>query len=323
MAEKIHILLDGGNLEPLKEQPFATVAKLQELIGKHPELLAGEQMRPDDPLRWIFIKREMPIEGRAVDHLLIDHEARPTLVEVNKGSNQEIRRTIVGQMLDYAATATSVWSGDGMRRAFEDDARKDGINPVVKLAQRLQDDAAEMGMEDMEGFANQFWEQAARNLSDNRLRLLFVADEIPIELERVVKFLNEQTRDALEILAVEVKQYPGRFGKALVSRLIRQDEPLGQDAPHSLGKAPNQCLCGCGEDANKLFAPGHDAKLNATLGQVESGKTGDIDLSYAAGRCQDNPDLFAYNRTGRFHNKYSCDDIIRLAKKQPDHKQQP
>lgn len=56
----------------------------------------------------------------------------------------------------------------------------------------------------------------------NRLRLLFVADEIPNELERVVKFLNKQTRDNLEVLAVEVKQYPGQFGDALVSRVIGQ-----------------------------------------------------------------------------------------------------
>ena len=42
------------------------------------------------------------------------------------------------------------------------------------------------------------------------------------ELERVVKFLNEQTRDNLEVLAVEVKQYPGQFGDALVSRVIGQ-----------------------------------------------------------------------------------------------------
>ena len=320
MAEKIHILRDDGNLESLTEQPFDTDVMLQ-LIGQHPELLGGEQMRPDDPLRWIFIKPEMPVAGWAVDHLLIDHEARPTLVEVKKGNNREERHTIVGQLLDYAATVASVWSGDGMRRAFEDDARRRGIDPLDELIQLLQLPGAETDLEDI---VNQFWENAAWNLSDGRLRLLFVADEISVGMEQLVKFLNEQTRDAFEILAVEVKQYPGQFGNVLVSRLIGQDDPLAQNVPHLPRISSNRCLCGCGKYTNKVFVPGHDAKLNATLGRVDKGKiqAGDIDLGYAAGRCQDNPNIFAYNHTGRFYNKWSCEDIIRLAKQQADLKRQ-
>ena len=218
MAEKIYIRGAGGDLEPLTEQPFDSEALLQELIGQHPELLAGEQMRPNDPLRWILIRREMPIEGWAVDHLLIDHEARPTLVEVKRGSNREIRRNIVGQMLDYAATAAGVWSERDMRRVFEE-AHDDPDEVISELLQA-----------DDEPDIDAFWEQVAINLAANRLRLLFVADEIPAELERVVKFLNEQTRDNLEVLAVEVKQYPGQFGQALVSRVIGQIEPLRDGA---------------------------------------------------------------------------------------------
>ena len=167
-------------------------------------------MHPDDPLRWILIKREMPIEGWALDHLLIDQHSRPTLVEVKRGANREIRRNIVGQMLDYAATAASVWSERDMRRIFEESSD----DPDGEIGILLQGDE--------EPDINDFWEEVATNLAANRLRLLFVADEIPAELERVVKFLNEQTRDNLEVLAVEVKQYPGQFGQALVSRVIGQ-----------------------------------------------------------------------------------------------------
>ena len=226
MAEKIYIRDAGGALEPLTEQPFDSEALLQELIGQHPELLAGEQMRPDDPLRWILIRREMPIEGWAIDHLLLDQDARPTLVEVKRGESRRIRRTVVGQMLDYAATAANVWSGDGMRQAFEEDAKKRRADPIEELNSLLQPD----GETDVEDLADEFWERAATNLIANRLRLLFVADEIPAELERVVKFLNEQTRENLEVLAVEVKQYPGQFGNALVSRVIGQVDPAGKSA---------------------------------------------------------------------------------------------
>ncbi len=196
-------------MEPLAEERFQTEELLQELIGQHPELLAGDQMRPDDPLRWILVRREMPIEGWAVDHLLIDQHSRPTLVEVKRGSNREVRRTIVGQMLDYAATAASVWSEQNIRQVFEE-------------SQDDPDDAIKDILPDDEPNIDAFWDHVATNLEANRLRLLFVADEIPAELERVVRFLNEQTRDNLEVLAVEVKQYPGQFGQALVSRVIGQ-----------------------------------------------------------------------------------------------------
>ena len=216
MAEKIYIRNASGELEPLVEERFETEELLQKLIGQHPELLAGEQMSQGDPLRWILIQREMPIEGWAVDHLLLDQHARPTLVEVKKGDNSDNRRKVVGQMLDYAATAASVWSGDGMRKAFEEDANKRGTDPIDELSNLLKPDDETTAEE----LVDEFWERAATNLDANRLRLLFVADEIPSELERVVKFLNEQTRDNLEVLAVEVKQYPGQFGDALVSRVI-------------------------------------------------------------------------------------------------------
>ena len=214
MAEKIYIRNASGEMEPLTEKPFDTEAMLQELIGRHPELLSGEQMDPDDPSRWILIGREMPIDGWAVDHLLLDQHARPTLVEVKRGSNREVRRAIVGQMLDYAATASGVWSERDIRRVFE----KSQDAPEEVIGQLLGDDDGP----DIDAF----WERVATNLEANRMRLLFVADEIPVELERVVKFLNEQTRDNLEVLAVEVKQYPGKFGHALVSRIIGQVEVL-------------------------------------------------------------------------------------------------
>ena len=187
-------------------------------------------MRPGDPLRWILIKSQMAIEGWAIDLLLIDQESRPTLVEVKRGSNRELRREVVGQMLDYAAQAASIWANGGMRRAFEEGIRGTVDNPDDMLSERFQSDDDERDPAD---FADAFWDSAETYLAANRLRLLFVADEIPHGLERVVKFLNEHTRDNLEVLAVEVKQYPGQFGDALVSRVIGHVDAMVDNPPKS------------------------------------------------------------------------------------------
>ena len=201
MAERIYVRNAEDRLEPLAEEPFSTEDALQRLLAEHPELLDGEQMRPGDPRRWILVTREQGIADTAgaaarwsLDHLVIDQDATPTLVEVKRGANSEVRRTVVGQMLDYAAHAPQV-SADELRQRFE--ARPDAEERLAHL------------LGDEEPDADEFWQDVARNLDAKRLRLLFVADSIPDELRRVVEFLNEQMPD-VEVLAVEIKQFRGK-----------------------------------------------------------------------------------------------------------------
>ena len=218
MAERIYTLGDQGELEPLEEQPFKTEDDLQRLIAEHPELLDGAQMRPDNPRRWILITREKGIAETAgasarwaTDHLIIDQDAVPTLAEVKRGANTEIRRTVVGQLLEYAAHAAQTWSAEELRQTFEESAAARGLDPGHALGTLLQSDS--------EPDADEFWGKVATNLAARRLRLLFVADEIPDPLGRVTEFLNEQM-PGIEVLAVEIKQFQGASAQALVPRVI-------------------------------------------------------------------------------------------------------
>ena len=218
MAERIYTRGDQGNLEPLEEEPFSTEDELQLLIAENPELLDGEQIRPGEPRRWLLITREKGISETlhtgarwAVDHLIVDQDAIPTLAEVKRAANPEIRRTIVGQVLEYAAHAALTWTVEDLRRTFEESARARGEDPESMLASLLQTE----GEPDADGF----WESVATNLSARRMRLLFVADEIPDPLERVVEFLNAQMPN-IEVLAVEVKQFRGGRTQTLVPRVL-------------------------------------------------------------------------------------------------------
>lgn len=118
MTERIYTRDRQGRLEPLEEERFAKEDELQALIAEHPEVLDGEQMRPGDPLRWILITREQGIAESSdaaarwsVDHLVVDQDAVPTLVEVKRGSNPEIRRAISGRCWSTRPTPR----GRGMR----------------------------------------------------------------------------------------------------------------------------------------------------------------------------------------------------------------
>ena len=146
----------------------------------------------------------------SVDHLFLDQDAIPTIVEVKRSTDTRIRREVVGHMLDYAANAVVYWPVDRLRARFEA-SREDHEQALTEL------------LEDTEANPEEFWQKAETNLQVGKVRLIFVADEISTELHRIVEFLNEQMNPA-EVLTVEIKQYVSQDTnlKTLVPRIIGQ-----------------------------------------------------------------------------------------------------
>lgn len=217
MSSGVFVIQPDNKLVELNESNYDSEVVLQKLLADYPNLLSGSQIDPDNPRRWLLISREMsiPLEESPsnffVDHLFLDQDAVPTLVEVKRSSDLRIRREIIGQMLDYAANASQNWPLETIIAKFEAYCESHEIDPAGTLDDFLGDDIS----------SDEFWQMAATNLRDGKLRLLFVADEIPIELQRVVEFLNEQMTKT-EVLAVEIKQYTGHDLKTLVPRVIGQ-----------------------------------------------------------------------------------------------------
>ena len=209
MSGKIFTVDECNQLTPLIETPFETEAMFQELLEKHPELLAGEQINPDRPCRWILISREMSvgIDGGwgSLDHLFIDQDAIPTFIEVKRSTDTRIRREVVAQMLDYAANGTRDWPLEKLQRLYL-------ANVAGGSTPTLQD----IGVDD-EGV---FWDRVSVNLRSGKVRLMFVADVIPDSLRAIIEFLNTQMRDT-EVLGLEIKQFCAEDGqKTLVPNLL-------------------------------------------------------------------------------------------------------
>ena len=59
---------------------------------------------------------------------------------------------------------------------------------------------------------------------------MFVADDIPKELRRLVEFLNEKMTN-IEVIAVEVKQFLGDGLRAVVPRAIGLTEKSREGKP--------------------------------------------------------------------------------------------
>lgn len=217
MTGGIFLIQNDGNLVEMNEQPYDSESLLQELIAKYPNLLAGDG-QSTIARKWLLIRREMGVPGEldgadrwSLDHLFLDQDAVPTLVEVKRSSDTRIRREVVGQMLDYAANGVVYWPVEEFRSHFERQCEIEGINADARLREVLGP----------ERDPEEFWQQAKTNLRAGRIRMVFVADAIPPELRRIVEFLNAQMKSA-EVLAIEMRQFVGQGLRSLVPRIIGQ-----------------------------------------------------------------------------------------------------
>jgi hypothetical protein len=120
-------------------------------------------------------------------------------------------------MLDYAANAVAYLPVDALRAAFAARCIDDHVDSEGELC----------GLLGAEHSSDEFWQKVKTNLQAGRIRLVFVADEIPPELRRIVEFLNQQM-DPAEVLAVEIRQYLGGTFRTLVPRVFGQTEQAQQ-----------------------------------------------------------------------------------------------
>ena len=223
----VFVLQGDQSIVPMQPAQFATEAQFQDLLARFPGLLVGDQIDPDRPRRWVLVKQEQSVGlddasgGRwSIDHVFVDQDGVPTLVEIKRQTDTRIRREVVGQMLDYAANCATFWTPGSLRSSFEQTCASAGRSSADALSELLRGD----------GDPDGFWPLVDKNLADGRIRLLFVADAIPIELRRIVEFLNRQM-DPAEVLAIELRQFEGQGLRTIVPTVLGRTEADGSKRP--------------------------------------------------------------------------------------------
>ena len=201
MSNNLYYVKDGMAVE-MSEQPYGQEKVLQDLIAQNPNIL----LRSSEPggAKLFLVAQEFTIaEGSdstnsyAIDHLMVDQDGTPVLVEVKRSSDTRSRREVVAQMLDYASRA-STWDVGKLRGHF-----------------LCNND----GMAGTEYDSDDFWGRVANSLKAERLRLVFAADLIPDTLKTLIEFLNRNLTD-IEVYGVEVRQYQAQDATLLTSSII-------------------------------------------------------------------------------------------------------
>ena len=217
MSDNLFLLGADNILKRMPLSRFKSEDVFQQLLAKHTDLLTNADAGDESPRRLILVQREasVPIAEQgagyfAVDHLFLDQDGVPTLVEVKRADDTRARREVVAQMLDYAANAVSFWRIDDLIKAYHRTCDLESVDPVARMAELLETEALDI---------EAFWKTVQSNLGDRRIRMIFVADRLSPELERIVEFLNEQMKSAT-VLALELRPFQKDTDLILSPRLV-------------------------------------------------------------------------------------------------------
>lgn len=196
-------------------------ATLEESLQKmlsNPDLLPGRQIAPgsDDPPRFQLLCREASVAGgKSLDHVFIDQHGVPTLLEAKLFENQEARRDVIGQILEYAASAADDWGDGNLRKLARNFWRTHNAADIDEVLSRRFDIAAE----DVESF----WTKLELNLQNNRIRLIVAGDRIRPLVRRVLEFLNAEMKN-VEVYALELSCFGNGDMSVVVPTIVGQTQ---------------------------------------------------------------------------------------------------
>lgn len=195
------------------ETPTYNEAWLQDLIHTQPNLLpAGEVEACFENI--IPVLREFTLPSGYLDNFYITPEGYPVLVEVKLWKNQEARRKVIAQILEYAkdfANLTYDAINQEIRKQLK--ATKWGNNPLYELV------ASQLPAPPDEA---RFVDRVTRNLREGRFLLLIVGDGIREEMASLAQYLmHHSLRYAFGMVEIRLYTLPDGSVLALPRVLAR------------------------------------------------------------------------------------------------------
>jgi hypothetical protein len=223
MPEPVFHLDSAGSISPLIRSTFVSEHELQALIARHPALLAGETAVEGRPF---MIKRQGPAPSEAVraarwsvDHLFLDRDAVPTVIETRWAADPEAAGDLFGDVLYYAANAGAWWPAESLKASFA----------ATHGAPGADADSLLLGYIGEARSPDAFWAEVAANLAAGRIRVVLVVERKHPELARMMTFLGERLRDT-QVRLLEVRQHVGPSGRLLQLKVVAPNRDTSEPA---------------------------------------------------------------------------------------------
>jgi len=199
----------------VSEQRFQNEAELQNILYESPEIIPIEKLGGDLPKPKLFIKEAgLPGSGNT-DLIGIDENGGITIIECKLATNTDIRRKVIGQVLEYAAY---LWQ-----------MTYDQFDDICSKAEKWgEKHLADLMREKMEGteeteetwVEDDFRDNVVSILEKGDFRLIIAVDALNDELRRIIQFLNSRGEGSPQIYALEMRQFGTSDLQMLVPELF-------------------------------------------------------------------------------------------------------
>ena len=197
------LTIDGKNIKPLEKTRFDLESDLQDYLENYPQIIPLDEII-ENASELTCIGREVIVPSGAIDLMFIDREGLITIVETKLVKNPEIRRTVIGQLIEYASFVSQWKSGDIDEVAYSYLAQKQGGERASLFVGKFTDDIKH-SIED--------------NLQNGKMRLIIAVDELNEPLRATVTFLNSHSN--FDILLLQVSSFEeSEFKKVITSSLF-------------------------------------------------------------------------------------------------------
>ncbi len=180
--------------------------ELQQLLYESPSLIPINEISQNDS-ELIAAVREFGLPGSgSTDIIAFDKDGGIAIIECKLAANAEIKRKVVGQILEYGAY---LWNMS-YQEVDEIIKRREGRS-LAELVSNVVDDE--------EWDVEYFKAGVEKNLKEGAFSLIIAVDEINEELRRTIQFLNTCGSSIFSINALEMSYFKEKGLEVLIPHI--------------------------------------------------------------------------------------------------------
>ena len=180
-------------------------SELQKLLVESPSLVTIDEIR-EGVSSLVYAVSEFGLPGSgSTDVLAFTSQGDIAVIECKLAANPEIKRKVIGQILEYAAY---LW-----KMSYEQVDNRIQQLKGKSLAESIAESIAGEWDEEL------FRDGVRQTLENGSFILVIVVDEINEELRRIVRYLNECSKSAFSLHALEMNRFQADKTEVLVPYL--------------------------------------------------------------------------------------------------------
>lgn len=209
---KILRMNDKDEWVSVEKRYYNDEAELQNLLTKDVNTLPLDEIGYDT--KFVTIGKEVGLQNGSLDVLAVSPQGHIALIETKLDKNPEVKRTVVGQILGYAAYLWNKSYEDVENNCFKKFLSQQKINFQGSLFDYVKEKIGDENLSETE-----FKDGIEKRLRLGSFTLLIVVDQANQELKDIANYLNDRTGQEIDFYVIEMQLVADNDEQFLFPRL--------------------------------------------------------------------------------------------------------